>query len=212
MANPVVVQAYTTTASSPARASRGSPTDIHTLPPVSSFAFASILRSADCTDFQDAINGIAEICAKNHMSLADEYASHLPPLGEITAASASSAAMKPHLVRPGTTRVLASVPEASSSSGSERSGIKRKTRRMFSFGRTTQVPSNDMRRIQIGRMGRTIIVRSTVALAGTGGFGHGSPHDTSSTSPTGQQGPGGPTLGATKSLQRLLLPSSSPTE
>ena len=89
MAQPVLVRAYTdsrpATATGLDNAGRA-----QALPPISSFAFADILRSADCADFQVAIDGIAEICAKNRMSLADEYASHLPPLGEITATTSSN--------------------------------------------------------------------------------------------------------------------------
>lgn len=166
MAQPVLVKAYTdsrpSTAAGPTNARRA-----RALPPISAFAFADILRSADSPDFQGAIDGIAEICAKNRMSLADEYASHLPPLGEITAASSSS--VKPHLHRPsgGLRRALTSVPEGSSSS-SEGSRKSKKRGSIFSFRKQTIQESKPMRRMRIGSMGRTIPVGTTTALAAEG--------------------------------------------
>jgi len=170
-ATPVLVRAYTgTSGSSLSRPPHPSGTR-QALPPISSYAFADILRSADCPDFQEAINGIAELCAKNRMSLADEYASHLPPFGEITATTAvvrSAGTVR----RPGLrTKALTSVPEASSSSGSEGSERSKKRRRMFSFGRKTEeVKDNAARSIRIGRMGKSVVAGSTIAMADSDGL------------------------------------------
>lgn len=167
MAQPVLVRAYT------GKGNSGSSSNVpftrsnraQALPPVSAYAFADILRSADGPELQTAIDGIAEIAAKNRMSLADEYASHLPPLGEITAATSS--AMRPHLLRPGggPRRALTSVPEASSGS-SEGSRTSKKRGSMFTFRKQqAQDSSKPMRRIRIGSMGRTVPIGTTTALA-----------------------------------------------
>lgn len=132
------------------------------LPPVASFAFAEILQSADSSDFRSAIDGIAEICAKNRMSLADEYASHLPPQGEITAAS--SAAARPHMQRLSKRTPLTSVPEASSS-GSEGSARSRKRKgSLFSWPRKAE-PTRAPKTMRIGSMGRQTSIITTTALS-----------------------------------------------
>jgi hypothetical protein len=133
-------------------------------------------------DFQIAIDGIAEICAKTKLSLADEYAAHLPPLGEITTASASASTTPRAPPRPGMRRVLTSVPEASSgSSEGSRKSSGRKRASIFGF-RTpsqtqnqtqnqtqtqtqTQQDSRAMRHIRISSLGRTIAVGTTTAMA-----------------------------------------------
>lgn len=164
-AAPVLVRAYTgvtgTSLSAPSGV-RDDRTAVQALPPVSSYAFADILRSADGPDFQNAIDGIAEICAKNRMSLAEEYASHMPPVGEITATS-SVPAPRSHTHRPGMRRALTSVPEASSSS-SEGSGSSKKRKHMFSFRRQEVADGAVLRKIRIGSMGRTISVSSSIAI------------------------------------------------
>ncbi|CZT21870.1 uncharacterized protein RCC_07736 [Ramularia collo-cygni] len=160
MAQPVLVKAYTDRRASTKRSLKSNE---EALPPVSAFTFANILRTADTTpEFQAAIDGIAEICAKNRMSLADEYASHLPPLGEITAATSTN--IRPHLLRPGVRRPLTSVPEGSSGS-SEGSGKSRKKGSIFSFRKQQVQDSVPARRLRIGMMGRTVPVGSTTALA-----------------------------------------------
>ncbi|MCJ1403013.1 hypothetical protein MMC11_006235 [Xylographa trunciseda] len=53
----------------------------HALPPISAFSFADILASIDM-DVKTEIDGIAEICGRSKLSLANEYGSHLPPHGE----------------------------------------------------------------------------------------------------------------------------------
>jgi hypothetical protein len=53
------------------------------LPAIEDFSFSAILRAVD-PEIRDAIDAIAEICARSRMSLADEYDAHLPPQGEIT--------------------------------------------------------------------------------------------------------------------------------
>lgn len=157
MATPLLVRTYDSGMPSPMSTPQRQTCSRTTLPPISSFTFAEILRSADNAEFQSAITGIAEICAKNRMSLADEYSSHLPPQGEITAAS------RPQLPRPGMRRALTSVPEASSSSseGSARSG-KRKGG-LFFLPRRQNVDAGPMRTMRIGSMGRDVRVDSTTA-------------------------------------------------
>merc|ERR1712070_312224 len=151
MTAPVLVKAYSGTRGNTSTVSSARPAAIQPLPPVSSYAFADILRSADCPEFQHAINGIAEICAKSRLSLADEYASHLPPLGEITAANSS------------TRRPQTSVPEASSGS-SEGSGKAKKRKTAAGSLWQQDLDGEGTRRMQIGRMGRSISVGGTVAL------------------------------------------------
>ncbi|KAK3714815.1 hypothetical protein LTR37_007550 [Vermiconidia calcicola] len=160
MAAPVLVRGYTNgEASSPTtRSMRGS----KALPPVSAFAFADILRTADSADFQSAIDGVAEICAKNRMSLADEYSSHMPPLGEITTTTSVSA--RPHPLRPNMRTALTSVPEGSSGSSEGSSPKKRKRSRPFAWGRQQHEQNQSLRRIRIGSMGRSVPVTSTTAL------------------------------------------------
>jgi hypothetical protein len=123
MAQPVLVRSYT----SPKRTPYGSPSGrSHALPPIAAFSFADILRAADSTDFQSAIDGIAEICAKNRLSLAEEYGSHLPPVGEITAVNTEIISVRQQHGRFGMRRALTSVPEASSgSSDGSAKGMKK---------------------------------------------------------------------------------------
>ena len=96
------------------------------LPALEDFSFSAILRAVD-PEIRDAIDAIAEICARSRMSLADEYDSHLPPQGEITgtgpswAASTGALAGRGHLSRisqgwTAANNTLMAVPEASSSS------------------------------------------------------------------------------------------------
>jgi hypothetical protein len=54
------------------------------LPPISSFSFAHILTTIE-PQIQDSLDAISLICARSRYSLADEYAAHLPPQGEILA-------------------------------------------------------------------------------------------------------------------------------
>ncbi|KAH7413685.1 hypothetical protein DE146DRAFT_2833 [Phaeosphaeria sp. MPI-PUGE-AT-0046c] len=95
------------------------------LPSAEDFSFSAILRAVD-PEIRDAIDAIAEICARSRMSLADEYDSHLPPQGEITSTGPGWAASTGVLVGRGrlsrinqgwtTENTLMAVPEASSSS------------------------------------------------------------------------------------------------
>lgn len=209
---PVLVRAYTGTTSSASRTHRAGSHETQALPPVSSYAFADILRSADCPDFQNAIGGIAELCAKNRMSLADEYASHMPPLGEITAAS--SVAARPHLSRPGIRRPLTSVPEASSSS-SESSRKSLRKRAIFGFRRQQYQVGDSVRQIRIGSMGRMVSAGSTVALAANEDT-HSDGLGITSSLPADQQRLQRPTAQRTgsdamTSLQRLLGHSETVT-
>jgi hypothetical protein len=163
MAAPVLVRSYTGTVGQSSSALSAPSTPVQALPPISSYAFANILRSADNADFQLAIDGIAEICAKSRMSLAEEYASHMPPVGEITAVSSVAGSAR-HTSRPGMRRALTSVPEASSSS-SEGSGKSKRRRTIFGFGRLKQDDDTVTRQIRISSMGRTISIGSTTAMA-----------------------------------------------
>ncbi|KAF2467888.1 uncharacterized protein BDR25DRAFT_305327 [Lindgomyces ingoldianus] len=96
------------------------------LPSVDDFSFSAILRAVD-PEIRDAIDAIAEICARSRLSLADEYDAHLPPQGEITGAGPGWPSGMGTLVGRGRiSRVgqgwsagentLTAVPEASSSS------------------------------------------------------------------------------------------------
>jgi hypothetical protein len=96
------------------------------LPSADDFSFSAILRAVD-PEIRDAIDAIAEICARSRMSLADEYDSHLPPQGEITTGGPGWAASTGALVGRGrlnrisqgwtaADNTLMAVPEASSSS------------------------------------------------------------------------------------------------
>jgi hypothetical protein len=93
------------------------------LPAADDFSFSAILRAVD-PEIRDAIDAIAEICARSRMSLSDEYDAHLPPQGEITGAGpgwpTSTLAGRGRLTRinQGWTaeNPLMAVPEANSSS------------------------------------------------------------------------------------------------
>ncbi|KAF1954228.1 hypothetical protein CC80DRAFT_494047 [Byssothecium circinans] len=96
------------------------------LPSIEEFSFSAILRAVD-PEIRDAIDAIAEICARSRMSLADEYDAHLPPQGEITGTGPGWAAGMGSLVGRGrisrvgqgwaaAENTLTAVPEASSSS------------------------------------------------------------------------------------------------
>ncbi|KAF2728243.1 hypothetical protein EJ04DRAFT_516759 [Polyplosphaeria fusca] len=96
------------------------------LPSVDDFSFSAILRAVD-PEIRDAIEAIAEICARSRYSLADEYDAHLPPQGEITnvgpswASGMGGMAGRGRISRIGQgwsagENTLTAVPEASSSS------------------------------------------------------------------------------------------------
>jgi len=164
MSSPILVRAYNASDRTPAGSPR-TQARIKALPPVSSFAFAEILRSADSPEFQSAVDGIADIAAKTRMSLADEYASHLPPLGEITAAG--PVVSRPQTQRFGRRRALTSVPEGSSagSEGSRSSKGKGKQSSFSLLRRQRLVQLRPDRTVRIGSMGRTLSVQSTTAMA-----------------------------------------------
>lgn len=81
---PVLVRAYnpseesSSTTTSPAM----SPEKDAKLPSVADFGIDGILRAID-PDIQTTLDAIAEICGRSRLSLANEYGSHMPPLGEI---------------------------------------------------------------------------------------------------------------------------------
>lgn len=96
------------------------------LPSTDDFSFSAILRAVD-PEIRDAIDAIAEICARSRLSMADEYDAHLPPQGEITSTGPGWAASTGALVGRGrlnrvsqgwtaADNTLMAVPEASSSS------------------------------------------------------------------------------------------------
>ncbi|OJD25706.1 hypothetical protein ACJ73_02921 [Blastomyces percursus] len=58
------------------------------LPSVQDFGIDGILRAIE-PDIQSTLDAIAEICGRSKLSLANEYGSHRPPLGEIRASSRS---------------------------------------------------------------------------------------------------------------------------
>lgn len=169
-AQPVLVRAYTTTSEPHPRRDALSPS--RALPPIASFAFADVLRSVDGPDFQHAISGIADIYARSRLSLADEYAAHLPPLGEITAAD--SRGLRKDVLRAsgGKRGTLTSVPEGSSGS-SEGSRKSRLRTRGVGFGglvKVEEIVAPRWGRMRIGRMGRMVSVTSTTAVASDLGF------------------------------------------
>ena len=159
MAQPVLVRSYT----SPKPTPYGSPSGrSHVLPPIAAFSFADILRTADSAELQSAIDGIAEICAKNHMSLAEEYGSHLPPVGEITAIPADTTPVRQQYGRTNMRRALTSVPEVSS--GSSDGSIKGRSRGILGFRPKQEVARKAMRTVRISTLGRTIPVCGTTAM------------------------------------------------
>ncbi|KAJ8114740.1 hypothetical protein OPT61_g3448 [Boeremia exigua] len=112
--------------SNPSALSAGLARQNEQLPAIEDFSFSAILRAVD-PEIRDAIDAIAEICARSRMSLADEYDAHLPPQGEITGAGpgwvASTGALagrgRLSRISRGWTAAdspLMAVPEASSSS------------------------------------------------------------------------------------------------
>jgi hypothetical protein len=160
MAQPVLVRSYT----SPKRTPFGSPSGrSHALPPIAAFSFADILRAADSTDFQSAIDGIAEICAKNRLSLAEEYGSHLPPVGEITAVTTEIISVRQQHGRFGMRRALTSVPEASS--GSSDGSAKGAKKGMLGVEPSSQSMKSPLRVIRISSAGRTIPICGTTAMS-----------------------------------------------
>lgn len=216
MASPVAVRTHTndaTTLVSPLiMVTSGN--SAQALPPISSYAFADILRSADGPNFQHAIDGIAEICARTRLSLADEYGSHLPPLGEITAAS--SAATRPHVLRPGMRRALTVVPEGSSGSseGSRKSKRSSRAAGLFGFGKKEEAAVSPMRSIRIDGTGRTIPVSGTTALGSSFDFPDSShqryrPDGVDASDPRIGPASARPTSEAETSLQRLLAQTPS---
>lgn len=78
------------------------------MPPLESFSFQDILSSVE-PEVHDSIDKIAEICGRSRMSLADEYGSHLPPLGDVSLFTLHSQGDQPANSR------LEPVEEASSS-------------------------------------------------------------------------------------------------
>lgn len=96
------------------------------LPSIEDFSFSAILRAVD-PEIREAIDAIAEICARSRLSLADEYDAHLPPQGEITdtgpgwVAGVGALVGRGRISRigqgwTGAGNTLTAVPEASSSS------------------------------------------------------------------------------------------------
>lgn len=160
MAQPVLVRSYT----SPKRTPFGSPSGrSHALPPIAAFSFADILRAADSTDFQSAIDGIAEICAKNRLSLAEEYGSHLPPVGEITAITTDIISVRQQHGRFAMRRALTSVPEASS--GSSDGSAKGMKKGVLGVEPSSQSMKSPLRVIRISSAGRTIPICGTTAMS-----------------------------------------------
>ena len=211
MTTPVLVRAYRGDFTSTFGGSNGRGRGAQGLPPISAYAFKNILRDTDSPEFQQAITGIAEICAKNRMSLADEYASHLPPLGEITAANSATA--RPHLARPGMRTALTSVPEASSGSseGSRRS--KKRKGGLFGFRKKEEIESQPMRKMRIGSMGRSVPVSGTTAVTDGSGSSQQVKHQSQSSASRQtlyDRRIGGPSE-AVCSLQRVLSAGERPS-
>ena len=214
MATPVLVKAYSTPAATPLVMRRSHTKPKETLPPISSYAFADILRAADSKDFQQALDGIAEICAKNRMSLSDEYASHMPPVGDITTSNTSSTLARPQILRPGMRRALTSVPEGSSGSSEGSRGSKKRGSGLFGLRKPQEQPAQATpmpKRMRIGSLGRSITSSSTTAMASNVEF----PREEGRITPLVPRGTFDATGGSTQqsntaatSLQRLLRHAS----
>ncbi|KAF2269595.1 hypothetical protein CC78DRAFT_283003 [Lojkania enalia] len=133
------------------------------LPSVEEFSFSAILRAVD-PEIRDAIDAIAEICARSRLSLANEYDAHLPPQGEITGTGPGWASGMGALVGRGriprigqgwsvAENTLTVVPEASSSSerlagesrGSMAAGTEKK-RSQSAYGSLKSVISGGSRK------------------------------------------------------------------
>ncbi|KAF2125541.1 hypothetical protein P153DRAFT_360491 [Dothidotthia symphoricarpi CBS 119687] len=132
------------------------------LPSVEDFSFSAILRAVD-PEIRDAIDAIAEICARSRMSLADEYDAHLPPQGEITGAGPGWVASTGALAGRGrlsrlsqgwtaADNTLMSVPEASSSS--ERLAQENKTNTQESSKNRSQSAYGSLKSVISGGSGR----------------------------------------------------------
>jgi hypothetical protein len=99
------------------------------LPSMSSFSFAHILTTIE-PQIQESLDAISIICARSRYSLADEYAAHLPPQGEIRAGAELPIRGRHGLwIRTagleGSGAALSVVHEASSSSGASETGTMR---------------------------------------------------------------------------------------
>lgn len=219
MATPVLVKSYQIPPETPSIMRRSYTQPKETLPPISSFAFADILRNADSKDFQQALDGIAEICAKNRMSLSDEYASHMPPVGDITSTNASATLARPQTLRPGMRRALTSVPEASSGSSEGSRGSKKRGSTFFGLKKPQEQPAQATpmpKRMRIGSLGRSMTSSTTTAVASGVEFpGEGGritplvPRRTFDS--PGQYDTAQQSNNATTSLQRLLQRTSQDT-
>ncbi|KAF1969783.1 hypothetical protein BU23DRAFT_557401 [Bimuria novae-zelandiae CBS 107.79] len=143
------------TSQNPSALSAGLAGQTERLPSIEDFSFSAILRAVD-PEIRDAIDAIAEICARSRMSLADEYDAHLPPQGEITGAGPGWAAGVGALVGRGrisrigqgwaaAENTLTAVPEASSSSerlaGETRGTPSSKKRSQSAYGSLKSVIS-----------------------------------------------------------------------
>ncbi|KAK2748500.1 hypothetical protein FQN57_000633 [Myotisia sp. PD_48] len=90
LSQPVIVSTYSPEPqeSSSASQRRGSNMDSNRppaqLPSVQDFGIEGILKAIN-PDIQETLDAIAEICGRSKLSLANEYGSHRPPLGEIQA-------------------------------------------------------------------------------------------------------------------------------
>ncbi|KAF2743248.1 hypothetical protein M011DRAFT_411082, partial [Sporormia fimetaria CBS 119925] len=125
------------------------------LPAVDDFSFSAILRAVD-PEIRDAIDAIAEICAKSRLSLADQYDAHLPPQGEITGTGPGWVGGRVSLVGrgrlaraqvwPGADSGLGVVPEASSSSERLAGDGAGKKRSPSAYGSLKSVISGGSRR------------------------------------------------------------------
>ncbi|KAK7179565.1 hypothetical protein PSPO01_14395 [Paraphaeosphaeria sporulosa] len=159
------------------------------LPSIEDFSFSAILRAVD-PEIRDAIDAIAEICARSRLSLADEYDAHLPPQGEITGTGPGWAAGVGALVGRGrisrigqgwaaADNTLTAVLEASSSSerlaGETRGAASSKKRSQSAYGSLKSVisggsakqqPSNHaVDQSEVGPSGQTVDAKPGPAWA-----------------------------------------------
>lgn len=143
------------TSQNPSALSTGLAGRVERLPSIEDFSFSAILRAVD-PEIREAIDAIAEICARSRLSLADEYDAHLPPQGEITGTGPGWVAGVGALVGRGrisrigqgwaaAENTLTAVPEASSSSerlaGETRGTPSTKKRSQSAYGSLKSVIS-----------------------------------------------------------------------
>lgn len=179
MAGPVIVNAQSGNLDGDTGRRNASKEPLPNFPPVSAYSFTSILQLADSADLRIGINGIASICAKAHMSLAEQHAEHRPPVGEVIWAS----------YRAVTSRALTSVPEGSSGRNSAVEKDPQQRSRIQSIAAGAQSAR------LLGQNGFQIALKGSATTMALEAMGSAPTHDVS---------PAQTRASAAHSLQRLL--------